>query len=123
MLAAKKHDPSAVKVLDEQKENLKVLKKRSKKTTAAQNGRAFIACVTACALILCFSLVAVEAKLGKVGYEINEVKTQITELEAQCEVADLEIEQMKSLERIESYAKNNLGMVSIESSDIIYLNM
>jgi cell division protein FtsL len=124
VLAARKQNFQAAEAIKEQKlqQELQIMQKARAKKIVIKNDRAMIAFITAFILAIFFCCVAAEAKIGGVGYEINTTKSTIAELEEKCQLLELEVEKLRSLDRIEQYAINNLGMVCIESSDIIYLD-
>lgn len=64
----------------------------------------------------------VGAKICNVGVEINSLKAQIEDTENMIARAELEIGKLASLDRIESYAISNLGMVYPEAEDIHLLD-
>ncbi len=62
------------------------------------------------------------AKIYSAGVEINSLQSQIAETEEMIARAELEIGELASLERIETYALENLGMVYPASDDIYFLD-
>jgi len=62
------------------------------------------------------------SKIGDVGAEINSLKEQITRTENDSLRADLKIGELSSLDRIETYAMENLDMVPTAAGNIYYLN-
>ena len=62
------------------------------------------------------------AKIYSAGVEINSLQSQIAETEEMIARAELEISELASLERIETYALENLGMVYPASDDIYFLD-
>lgn len=62
------------------------------------------------------------AKICSVGVEINSLQEQIADTEDMIARAELEIGKLASLERVETYALENLGMVYPASDDIYFLD-
>lgn len=66
---------------------------------------------------------ATEAKITSYGYEINQLKQSIEEVENTNAQYRLEIEQLSSPERLSEYAAQNLSMVQPDGSNIKYVAM
>lgn len=73
-------------------------------------------------LVYLLGVTFMESKIGDAGAEINNLKEQIARTENDSLMADLEIGELSSLERIESYAVSDLGMVPTDANSIYYLN-
>lgn len=73
-------------------------------------------------LVYMLSLAFVSAKITSAGGEINAINAQITELENQAAIADLTIGAKSSLERVESYAIAELGMVYPDPDQTYFLS-
>jgi cell division protein FtsL len=106
----------------QQEHDLRLMPKERQKQQVMHKDRKLIAIITAVVLALLFCCVMAEAQINSVGYEINKTKEAITAMEAQSQKLELEVEQLGSLDRIEEYAVNQLGMVNLQSSDIIYID-
>ncbi len=81
--------------------------------------------VIACAVI--FSIIAMilytNALINEVGIEVSNQNEIYGELVAQNEKMRTDIEQSMSIREVESFARDSLGMDSIESYQIEYINM
>jgi len=73
-------------------------------------------------LVYLLGVTFMESKIGDVGAEINSLKEQIAQTENASLRADLKIGELSSLDRIESYAIENLDMVPTAAGNIYYLN-
>lgn len=81
-----------------------------------------LALTVAAVLVYLLSLTFAEAKITTAGGEINALKEQIAETQNQTAIADLTIGEKASLARIETYAKENLGMVYPGVNDFYFLD-
>jgi cell division protein FtsL len=127
VIAVKRQNSSTALRLPEPKgqqqdPGLQVMPKERKKQQVLHKDRKLIAIITAVVLALLFCCVMAEAQVNSVGYEINKTKEAITAMESKSQKLELEVEQLSSLNRIEEYAVNQLGMVNLQSSDIIYID-
>ncbi len=102
-------------------QQLALLKKKKQQARIMWKDR-FI-CISVAAIILalafCFSLL--EAAINLCGQEITDTKAQVADIHNQCDRLELEIEDLRSLSRIEEYATANLGMVYPEDGKVTYL--
>lgn len=73
-------------------------------------------------LVYLLGVTFMESKIGDAGAEINSLKRQIAETETASLRADLEIGELSSLDRIESYAVANLGMAVTDANSVYYLS-
>lgn len=73
-------------------------------------------------LVYLLGVAFVEAKITTAGVEVNQLKADIAATEAEIAKADLTIGAKASLERIESYAALNLGMVYPEAGNVHFLD-
>jgi cell division protein FtsL len=67
------------------------------------------------------ALTFMSAKVYSAGVEINSLKSQIEDTETLAARTELELGQLTSLDRIEAYATDNLGMVYPAADDIYLL--
>ncbi len=81
-----------------------------------------IALLITSVLVYFLGVTFMESKIGDVGAEINSLKEQIAAVENDSLRADLTIGELSSLERIETYARENLGMLPTDTGNIYYLN-
>jgi len=78
----------------------------------ARRGRIVRTVLTGTAVFLCLLTMAfMSAKICGIGVEINNMKDQIAAMETDTLRAEMDLGELSSLSRIESYAINNLGMV------------
>lgn len=128
MLAAKANQSWAkqreIEYLREQQrlEEIQQLKKRQAKARAVIKDRAVMALVVFCGFLMAFSFTWLEAKIGQCGYNINQLKAQIAQVETQSERLELEIADLASLARIEEYAAHKLGMKYPAHHNIAYID-
>ncbi|MGF7185072.1 cell division protein FtsL [Desulfitispora alkaliphila] len=66
-------------------------------------------------------LTAQYAKITSAGYEVLKLKDEIAQLETSNQRLHLQIAQLQSLERVESIAVNELGMVPADRKDYKFL--
>ena len=81
-----------------------------------------IALAVTAVLVYLLAVTMMEAKIGNMVSHINAVQRDIEATANAALRADLTIGQLSSLERVESYATANLGMVRPTVDDIPYLN-
>ena len=73
-------------------------------------------------LVYLLSVTFMEAKIDDAGAQINNLKAQIAETENNALIAELKIGELASLDRVESYAVANLGMICPAADSFHYLN-
>lgn len=73
-------------------------------------------------LVYFLGLTFIEAKLTNAGAEINSIKAAIEDTQNASAVMDLKIGSLASLDRIEQYAINELGMVYPDAEAVYFLD-
>lgn len=73
-------------------------------------------------LVYMLSLTFVSAKITSAGAEINALNEQIAELENEAAIADMTIGAKSTLERVESFAVKELGMVYPDPGETYFLS-
>ncbi|NLF80049.1 MAG: hypothetical protein GX572_02525 [Clostridia bacterium] len=73
-------------------------------------------------LMFLLGLTFMSAKIYSAGVDINHLKNEIEQTNTLASRAELELGQMASLERIEAYATERLGMVYPAANDIYLLS-
>lgn len=73
-------------------------------------------------LVYMLGLTFVSAKITAAGAQINSINEQIAELENEAAIADMTIGAKSSLERVESFAVGQLGMVYPDPSETYFLS-
>ncbi len=81
-----------------------------------------VALAVTAVFVYLLAITLIEGQISAVGAEINGVKAEIAAVENDSLRMDLMIGELESLERIETYAVENLGMVCPTAADIYYLN-
>lgn len=74
-------------------------------------------------LSLMIALVATNAAITAYGSDITRVNAEITELESEKSYLEFTLESRMSLDEIEKYAVNNLGMVKMEVGQKKYVEL
>lgn len=74
-------------------------------------------------LSLMIALVATNAAITAYGSDITRVNAEITELESEKSYLEFTLESRMSLDEIEKYAVNNLGMVKMEAGQKKYVEL
>lgn len=69
-----------------------------------------------------FAYMCLDAKIGMAGFMINDLDSQIEELQTLSLRTELEIGVLSSLARIESYAKLHLGMIYPDIGAVHYMD-
>jgi cell division protein FtsL len=72
--------------------------------------------------IAAFAYMCLDAKIGVAGREINDLEAQIKENQTMAMRTELEIGNLSSLSRVESYAKLHLNMVYPDIGAVQYLD-
>ncbi|MBQ1501984.1 MAG: hypothetical protein IIZ45_05145 [Firmicutes bacterium] len=116
---------NAYKQAYEQQNEIRVLDgKQARKRERAKNAAKVRVVVSVAAIFMVLlAMTVISAKTYSLGVEINALKTQIEDVETATARAEMEMGELCSLERIEAYAKNNLGMVYPGADDFYYLTM
>ena len=124
MLAAKSERMQSIEELRERERQyqLKVIRKEKKKAHNLRHDRIWVSGVVMLCFCMAICFTALEAKIASCDYQINNLKGQINSVENQRDRLALEIEDLKSLSRVEEYAIANLGMIYPDSNDITYMD-
>ncbi|NLL19046.1 MAG: hypothetical protein GX262_08465 [Clostridia bacterium] len=120
MLAAKKLDDPIYEPIPEQPQE-EVLHHRPKSRVTPRFYKflyvSAVICLFCSGLYFCSLALGIATK----GYEINQLKKEISDLETANERLRLEIVRLDSLERVEMLACNELGMKKPEAEDYLLL--
>ncbi len=77
------------------------------------------------AVVLCLAVallfVGMSSAIARTAYEINSLKTEIATIEGENERLGYQLASLGSLERIETFAENELGMIRPAEGDILYV--
>ena len=106
---------------EERRTELKVIKKQKNKRAELRRNRLAMMLMVTVVLTLCFSYILIESRIYNLGYEINSLKTQVSQVQKDNERLGLEVEALYSSERIATYAKENLNMVYPDQRNISYI--
>ena len=103
---------------------LRVLTGAAAKDKANTHRSDVVKVVMAVFIVLGYFLIAtfMAGNINLLSAEINSVKADIVDKQNDALKADLVIGQLSSLERIEAYAVDELGMVAPAASEVYYLN-
>jgi len=71
--------------------------------------------------VTAFIYIFLQSQIGAAAYEVRQLQNQIQEVEMLSQRLDLEVGNLSSLERIEKYVRENLGMVYSELDNVAYL--
>ena len=108
------YQQSQIRVLDGSK---------AKAREDARRGRTVKMVISVSTGLFCLlAMTFMSAKICGLGVEINSIQSEIAETKTMTARAELELGQLGSLQRIEAYAINNLGMVYPSASDIYFLD-
>jgi len=105
----------------ERRAELEKIKKEEAKALAAKRDRRKIMAVILVCFALAFAFTYLEANIVACGYELNNTKAEIADVNNQIDRIKLKIEDSYSLASIEDYAINTLGMVYPDSSSVAYM--
>ena len=105
----------------EEQQSIRVLDGRRAKAReeAKRKGIVRLSLGAAAVMICLLGMTFMSAKICNLGVEINSLKSQIEDTQVMTARAELQLGELSSLERIESYAVANLGMV-YPSADYVY---
>ncbi len=127
------NDSSAVKLerfpverVQEQVEQqqLEVLEsKRSARTQKAVLPYGKYALMLACVFAVAIAIVGSYMRLATINLENSKLRTQISQLQGDENALNAKKEQIYNLAFVEDYAKNQLGMVKLDKSQVHYLEM
>ncbi len=127
------NDSSAVKLerfpverfqTQQQDQPLEVLEsKHSSRVQTAAVPYGKYAVILACVFAVAFCIVTSYMKLAAVNLENSKLRQQITRLESDENALNAKKEQMYNLTFVESYARDTLGMVKMDKSQVHYLEM
>ncbi|MCL2816792.1 MAG: hypothetical protein FWD39_00195 [Clostridiales bacterium] len=98
------------------------LKRKSNRALALRRDRLVMLAAALAVFALAFCYTFLETKIFGCGLEISNIKTELAAIEKNNEIMALNTVQLSSLDRIEPYAKLNLGMVFPSQSNIVYAN-
>jgi len=106
-----------------QQRRLELLKPQQRQRTAHRRREALSYGLLA-VLLFCAALayMYLEARINVAGREVNSLQSQVAETHKLALISELEIGNLSSLSRVESYARMQLGMVYPDVKSVHYLN-
>lgn len=127
MLAARQNERfSQAEIEDirarERQAQLKVLKEEKNKAAALLRSRIIMLASVLVIFSLAFCYTFIEAKILGCAKDINTMKNEIASVERNNERMAVDALSLASLERVETYAKLNLGMVFPDQNKIAYMD-
>ncbi|MCL2678260.1 MAG: hypothetical protein FWE85_04315 [Clostridiales bacterium] len=99
----------------------KVLERKKNKTVALRRDRAAMLASVLVIFALAFCYTFMETRIFNCGLEINRLNAEAAAIEKENDRQSLNVISLASLERIEPYARLNLGMVFPDQKDIAYV--
>lgn len=110
--------------------DMKLVKKKKKTVFEAKAEmraaalRSFKALAVAVFLLSMFAaLLFSKLKVDELDRKINRTQTQLTAAQAENVKLNMKLDSMISLEKVEDYAQNTLGMVKVENYQIEYIDL
>lgn len=124
MLAAKAERMQRIEELRETERlrQLHVLKNEEKRARVLRHDRIWVSGLVMLCFFMAICFTGLEAKIASCDYQIHNLKNQIAAQDTKNDRLSLEIEDLKSLSRVEQYAMTNLNMVYPENTDIDYMD-
>ncbi|MBQ6928771.1 MAG: hypothetical protein IJN27_00490 [Oscillospiraceae bacterium] len=121
------YDLSMYESLLEQKPEKEAKPHHQAKTVKLKNKKAFQTAVRALSLAVILSMIIgviyTNSQITEITTDIATVQSEITELESEKAYLDFTLESRMSLNEIEEYAVNVLGMVKMDSTQVEYIEI
>lgn len=121
------YDLSMYESLIEQKPEKQVQRQHQAKTVKFKNKRALKTAVSALSIAVILSMIIgvvyTNSQITEITTNIAVTQREITELESEKAYLDFTLESRMSLNEIEDYAVNVLGMVKMDSTQVEYIEL
>lgn len=125
-MAGTYHDTSAIayerfSAAEQRQPALQALPQRKPRPKAVPYGKYGI--VMLCVFSVLLAIVFSYMQLARLTNENDKLKDRIASLQSEENALDAKKEQLYNLPYVEDYAKNTLGMVKLDKSQIVYLEL
>lgn len=108
---------------NQQQQQLEVLPSKSTRARKAVLPYGKYAVIMACVFVVLIGIVTSYMRLATINLQNAQLRQDIAKLESDANALNAKKEQMYNLTFVEDYAKNQLGMVKMDKSQVNYLEM